>query len=118
MGSHSGDFELAFPVDEVFSATKDAIQSLQWELIEADEVKREIVAKTPGQIRHAYWTKASYGTTVTARLSAAGGVGRASSLHIESKTRFRLTVLEGRTKCDVKVLHEKVAEILSGQSSA
>ncbi len=124
MGSHSGDFEFAFPADEVFSATRDAMQILLWELIEADEAKGEIVAKTPPQLHrtgmpiiHSAWDKSSWGTTVTARISEVGGVGRTSSLHIESKTKFRLTVFEGRTKYDVKVLHEKVAEMLSGKSS-
>ncbi len=113
MGKHTGDFELAYPMREVFNATANAIHSLHWKLVESDETTGTIEAKA-ALYYGTSWDKASWGTTITVTMNEAQR-GQ-TSLHIQSKTRFQFSIIEGRTKKDVEVLHEKVSKLLSGNS--
>jgi hypothetical protein len=67
--------------------------------------------KVPAYFGTSY-NNASWGTIVRAKITE--GPQGGTSLSIESKTRLRFTLVEGRTKKDVATLHEAVAKFLAG----
>lgn len=122
MGSHSADYDLSCVPSEVFEAAKEAVERLGWKTVEEDAARGTLTAKTPTDFfrkppRNQYaspWQSGSWGTTVTIEIKEDNNKAR---LHLESRTRFRMTLIEGRTKRDVQLLFQEITKLLFRSST-